>query len=308
MKKQIITVSRRTDIPAFYADWFRKKLEAGFVLYPNPFSQKPVYVDLKPDNVKVFVFWTRNPKSLFKHLDYIDDKYGKNHYMHFTINGYPKILERKSPPIDYAISLAENLAKRYGDEYVQWRFDPIIISDIADKKFIINKFNYISERLTGITKRCYFSFVDLYNKTKRNLLTIEKKYNIKFYNPTIDEQIDLIKTLIDIAKQRNIKLYACTEDTIVNYIPELQRGHCVDIDLVNKICKDRTNNEYKISPTRPGCHCYESKDIGYYDSCAYGCIYCYANSNPEIAFKNSIEYMKKGFSMDKIQDFNRIYE
>ena len=126
--KTIVSVSRRTDIPAYYADWFRERLEKGFLFYPNPFSQKPVFLSLKPADVRAFVFWTRNPKPLFKHLDFIDDKYNKRHYLHFTINGLPKVLEERNPSLDFAISSAEFLAKRYGPDYVQWRFDPILFS------------------------------------------------------------------------------------------------------------------------------------------------------------------------------------
>ncbi len=305
MKKLIITVSRRTDIPAFYSNWFRKRLEAGYVFYPNPFSHKPVYVDLSPSAVKAFVFWTRNPKPLFKHLDYIDDKYYKRHYLHFTINGYPKIFEKKSPDINYAISLAEYLAKRYGKNYVQWRFDPIIISDITNKNFILNKFRYIAERLNGIITRCYFSFVDLYLKTRRNLNIISKKSGIKIYDVSLNEQVDLTKTLLNIARENNIKLYACTEDNLLNYIPELNKAHCVDLELINKYYLGEDLYKYKISPTRKECGCYESKDIGYYDSCPFGCIYCYAYKNPIKAYKNSKIYLKNNFPLDSFNVFSK---
>ena len=137
MKKTIVTVSRRTDIPAYFADWFRSRLELGYCFYPNPHSQKPVQMDLSPEKVKAFVFWSRNPKPLLKHLDFIDDKYDKRHYMHFTINGLPEVLEKRNPKIDFAISTVELLAKRYGSHYVQWRFDPIIFSTITTQEYIL---------------------------------------------------------------------------------------------------------------------------------------------------------------------------
>jgi len=279
MKKVIISASRRTDILAFYSDWLIEKIKLGYLYYPNPFSQKPVYVDLSTDAVKAIVFWTRNPKPLFKHLDFIDEKYNKHHYMHLTINGYPKILEKSSPDVDYAISSAEFLAKRYGDNYIQWRFDPIIISNITSYEFIINKFKYIADKLADITKRCYISFVDLYKKTKINLLKAEKEFNIKFCEPSVEEQVSLVKEIIDIAKEKKIEVYACAEDHLLKRIPGLNKAHCVDIEIINKICNEDEKNNYKISPTRSGCSCYESKDIGFYDSCFYGCIYCYANTN-----------------------------
>jgi len=281
MKKIIISASRRTDIPAFYSDWLIERMRLGYLYYPNPFSQKPVYIDLSPEAVKAFVFWTRNPKPLFKHLDFIDEKYNKHHYMHLTINGYPKILEKRSPDINHVISYAEYLAKRYGDNYIQWRFDPIIISSITPYEFIINKFRYIADKLSGITKRCYISFVDLYKKTKINLLKAERDFDIKFYEPSVEEQIKLVKVLLEIAKEKKIDLYVCTEDHLLKRIPELKKAHCVDIEIIDSICRDDEKSNYKISPSRLGCSCYESKDIGIYDTCPFGCIYCYANSNSD---------------------------
>lgn len=300
MKKVIITVSRRTDIPAYYADWFRSRLELGYVYYPNPYSQKPVIVDLSPQAVKAFVFWTRNPKPLFKHLDYIDEKYEKRHYMHFTINGLPEILEKRNPKIDFAISSAEFLAKRYGSEYVQWRFDPIIFSSVTDRQFILKTFNYLCEKLEGITLRCYFSFVDLYEKTKRNFNKVAEKHDIKFYTPSLEEQVDLIKEIHSIAKSKNISLFACAEDGLLEKVPYINKAHCVDADIINTICSSN-NSDYDISPSRIGCGCIESKDIGYYDSCPHGCIYCYANMDPEKALENAREYMISGFPMDNIE-------
>lgn len=306
MKKIIISVSRRTDIPAYYSDWFIKRVKLAYVYYPNPFSQKPIYVSLKPEDVKAIVFWTRNPKPLFKHLDFIDERYYRHHYMHFTINGMPKILENRNPSITSSISAAELLAKRYGKDYIQWRFDPIIISDITTEKFVINSFKEIAKKLQGITKRCYISFVDLYEKTKKNISIIEKKYGIKFYKPSLKEQIEIVKELIDIGKENKIKLYACVEDQLLEHLPELNKAHCVDIDLISKICKDEPEINYEISPSRPGCGCYESKDIGYYDSCPHGCIYCYANKNPEKSLKNARKYLKEGFPLDKIYDEKKV--
>lgn len=300
MKKVIITVSRRTDIPAYYADWFRARLEVGYGYYPNPYSQKPVYVDLSPQNVKAFVFWTRNPKPLFKHLDYIDQKYEKQHYMHFTINGLPEVLETRNPKIDYAISSVEYLAKRYGPEYVQWRFDPIIFSSITNKDYILSTFQSLASKLEGMTKRCYFSFVDLYDKTKRNFRKIERAHEIEFQKTSLIEQTELIKEFILIANSRAITLFACAEDQLLDAILGLNKAHCVDADIINRICSSSENLDYDQSPSRIGCGCLESKDIGYYDSCPHGCIYCYANMDPSKALLNAREYMLNGFPMDQI--------
>jgi len=297
--KTIISVSRRTDIPAYYAEWFKKRLEFGYTVYPNPMSTKPVIQSLVPDNVLAFVFWTRNPKPFFKYLDYIDAKYGKIHYMHFSINGLPEEIELRNPKIDFAIDSAKYLSDRYGENYVQWRFDPIVLSSLTTEKYIFDKFEYIAKRMEGVVKRCYFSFVDYYQKTQKNIDIVSKEHNIIFKKPTIEEQIKITEKLVSIANAYKIALYACAEDNLLS-IAGVSKAHCVDMDLINnlegvkKIIKS-------IKPSRIGCGCYDSRDIGYYDSCPHGCIYCYSNLNPQLAYDNSKRYIKEGFPLDNVQ-------
>jgi hypothetical protein len=291
----IISVSRRTDIPAYYADWFRKRLEIGYTHYPNPFTFAPVCVSLKPEDVRAFVFWTRNPKPLFRHLDYIDEHYGKRHYMLFTINGMPEKLEERNPKIDFAIDCVKYLCERYNNEYVIWRFDPVLITSITPAEYIIEKYNEISSKIKDYSVRCIFSFVDLYKKTERNIKKLEKE-NIKFYSPSVDERINLTKQIKAIADSKNISLFACAEDDLLQADGTL-KARCIDPVLVQKICNDGIL-DYKFRQSRNGCGCIESRDIGYYDSCPHGCIYCYANSDPEKAFENAKEYKEKGFPLD----------
>lgn len=302
-KKIVVSVSRRTDIPAYFSDWFRKRLEIGDTFYPNPFNPKAiVHQDLRPEAVKAFVFWTRNPKPLFTHLDYIDRLYNKKHYMHFTINGLPEILELRNPRLQYCFDSVKYLADRYEkDNYVQWRFDPIVLSDKSNAEYHLEKFEFIASNLKGIVRRCYFSFVDLYAKTQRNFKKVESETAINFIKPTLEEQIELTKKLKDIADKYGITLFACAEDTIYSKVPGIEKAHCVDGDIINEICKDEPKDNFDVSPSRTGCGCIESRDIGYYDSCPHGCIYCYANMNPQTALNNARNYQKKEFPMDSFQ-------
>ncbi len=301
----VISVSRRTDIPAYYSEWFVNRIDKGFVAYPNPYSNIPVFISLKPEHVKAFVFWTRNPKPLFVHLDKIDDLYNKRHYIHFTINGLPNELESRNPKIDYAINSAEYLAKRYGPNYVQWRFDPIVVSNISKKDYILERFEYLCYKLNGITKRCYFSFVDMYDKTKRNFALVERENNITFdTNYTnmatdIKYQVALLDDMKKIARSNNIALYACAEERIEK-IEGINKAHCVDGDLI-ELFSQSSGLKADPSPSRIGCGCIESRDIGFYDSCPHGCIYCYANMNPEIALENARKYQLDGFPYDKLE-------
>lgn len=301
----VVSASRRTDVSAYYTDWFRKRLELGYTVYPNPYSQKPVFIDLSPSAVKAFIFWTRNPRPLVKHLDYIDERYQKRHYMQFTINGLPKTLESRNPKVEFAIDTAKLLADRYGSGYVQWRFDPIVISSVTPIQFVTDRFGEIAEKLRGITQRCYFSFVDLYKKTERNFAVLEEqgisfdhRYTSNATEQNLEEQKDLILALNRIANTNQIKMYACAEDKIQQVVSGIEKAHCVDADLVERVCSGTNSQKFTTVPSRIGCGCIESRDIGYYDSCPHGCVYCYANMNPDNALANAKEYIAKGFPLD----------
>jgi hypothetical protein len=266
-------------------------------------SGKPVFLDLQPDAVRAFVFWTRNPKPLIKHLDYIDDRYNKMHYMHITINGPPEVLEERNPKVSFVIRTIEELNKRYGPDYVQWRFDPIILSSVTTEKDIIEIFKNISQQLNGLTKRCYFSFVDLYKKTERNFNLITQKHGIKFHETSLKDQIDLTKILASIASENGIAMYACAEDQIIEQLPFINKAHCVDADIIQSLSADHTHINYKLDESRIGCGCFESRDIGYYNSCPHGCIYCYANMDPQIALTNAKNFITNGFPLDGLKYF-----
>jgi len=298
IKPNIISVSRRTDIPAYYAYWFRERLEKGYAFYENPMSKQPVYADLSPESVRAFVFWTRNPKPMFEHLDYIDKRYNKRHYMHFTINGLPKELEERNPKVEYAIDSVKWLADRYGDEYVQWRFDPIILSSITTEEYYLSQFDYIARNISGYVKRCYFSYVDLYRKTVSNVKKKAEVCGIEFYDSSLEQKIELTKRLKEIADRYGITIYACAEDNLL-VVSGIEKAHCVDHDLIAMVSGNDFNS--RSMPSRIECGCIESRDIGFYNSCPHGCIYCYANMDPDEAFENAKKYLKEGFPFDGLQ-------
>jgi len=293
-KPKIISISRRTDIPAYYSDWLIHRMKIGYTVYPNPVSGKPVFISLQPEHVKAIVFWTRNPIPLFKHLDFIDENY--KHYMHITINGLPRLLEHNNPSVDSIIEAVKKLSKRYGTEYVQWRFDPIILSTVTPEDFIIRRFEYIAAQLKSYVKNCYISFVNLYKKTEINFEKVEKRDRIRFKHPTIEQELSIIKIISSIAKGYGIKLHSCAKDHL-SQIDNVQIAQCINVDLVNKITGIPLKS-YSLQKSREGCHCINAPDIGYYDSCPHGCIYCYSNKSPGIAMTNAKKYREFGFPMD----------
>lgn len=286
---RIISVSRRTDIPAYYANWFMQQVERGEVIYPNPMSFKPVRLSLRPEHVLFLVFWTRNPYPLEKYLDRLDQLYGRAYYFHFTINGLPKTVETNNPPLDFAVATFQRLAARYPGQ-IFWRYDPIVLSDQTPVEYHVQKFGELAERLHGATARCYFSFVNWYQKVQRNLARASRQHGISFRDAALQERLDLVRQLVALAAANGMQLYSCCQDELCE-IPQVEKAHCVDVETVRQIAPERYRM-LKATPTRDDCGCYESRDLGYYDSCPHGCVYCYANLDRAKAREFHVQYLK----------------
>lgn len=287
---RIISASRRTDIPAYYADWFMRQVECGYVTYPNPMSFKPVRLSLRPEDVLFIVFWTRNPHPLEKHLGRLEELYQRAYYFHFTINGMPKTLETNNPPLEFAISTFLRFAERYPGQ-VFWRYDPIVLSDLTPPSYHIEKFGQLAERLRGATQRCYFSFVNWYLKVQRNFAKATAELGVYFRDADLAERLDIVRQLVPIAAANGMTLYSCCQDALCA-VEGVAKSRCVDIATIHEITPERYRR-LREAPTREDCGCYESRDIGYYDSCPHGCLYCYANLNRERAKAFYDGYLQK---------------
>lgn len=290
VQPRIISVSRRTDIPAYYADWFMQQVEAGEVTYPNPISFKPVRLSLRPEDVLFIVFWTRNPRPLEKHLERLDEIYQRACYFHFTINGLPKTLETNNPPVEFAVATFRRLAERYPKQ-VFWRYDPIVLSDLTPPDYHLEKFRELAERLRGTTTRCYFSFVNWYQKVQRSFAKATQTHGVNFHDAELAERLELARRLNQIATANGMTLYSCCQNALCA-IDGVAKSRCIDMDTIREIAPERYRR-LRTAPTREDCGCYESRDIGYYDSCPHGCIYCYANLNRDRAKMFYDEYVLK---------------
>ncbi len=266
--KNIVSVSRRTDIPAFFGKWFFNRLKKGYAIFKNPFNPaQKIKVSLKKEDVICFVFWSKNFSPFTEILNKIRNDY--NFVLHYTITGLPEILEPSLPPLNERINNFINLSHLYGKERLFWRFDPIFISALTPPDLIIKNFEYLAKKLYKYTARCYISFVDYYPKVERRLT----KAGIHFLKPDINLKREILKRIKEIADGLNLKIYTCCEEGISDIIPP---GSCVDAPYIYKIF----NIEGKIprkNPTRKGCGCYDSRDIGSYHTCKHKCLYCYAN-------------------------------
>ncbi len=282
----IISVSRRTDIPAFYTSWFMNRIRAGYCTVPNPFNRKQItHVSLKPDDVDVLVFWTRNPKPILPYLNELSHM-GFRYYVQYTLMNNPSEFDPKSPSIESAITTFQELAQSITPEKVIWRYDPIVFSPKTDAHFHEHTYRQIAAELKGSTSRSVISIVDIYRKAKKRVGALARQgMEITPHNnppnPWFDE---LMRTFVSIAHEHEMEIVSCAEE--VDLQPYgIRPGKCIDDEYIKNVF-DIDVTHKKDKSQRQECGCVISRDIGMYDTCVYGCQYCYATSSFERAKKN----------------------
>ncbi len=275
----IISASRRTDIPAFYTKWFLNRIKAGYCTVPNPFNRNQVsYVSLKPEDVDVIVFWTRNPAPLIPHLKELDDQ-GYRYYFQFTVVEYPNEIDPKTPPLSSTIKTFIKLSDLVGPERVIWRYDPIVLSKLTGTQFHIAHYEKIANELQDHTSRSVISVVDLYRKASRRLDDLRKLgIEIINYQGQPNENLDcLMEYLVQSASSHKFEILSCSEVLdLTKY--GIKKGKCVDDDYIQRVFNIPVSRK-KDTSQRAECGCVISKDIGMYDSCLFGCQYCYATTS-----------------------------
>jgi hypothetical protein len=265
----ILSVSRRTDIPAFFSDWFYNRVKSGYVYVRNPFNIHQVSkIIINPEVVDCIVFWTKNPKYFNKSLNILD-KYC--YYFQYTITGYGNKLEPNVPDLQNSINCFIDLSKKIGSKRIIWRYDPIIITDEININYHINHFENIAKLLSTYTKKCVISFVDFYKKSINNLA------QIKYYELSKSQIIFLVYKLKEICDKYCITLVSCAEEIDLTNQGVLP-GKCIDDKLIKEVFGFSMNVQ-KDKNQRAECGCIASVDIGAYNSCLHGCLYCYANYN-----------------------------
>ncbi|MHC4483037.1 MAG: DUF1848 domain-containing protein [Planctomycetota bacterium] len=285
--KKIISVSRRTDIPACYGDWFMGRLKDGFAGVVNPFGGRTYVVSLRPEDVVCFVFWSKNFNPFLENLKIIDDL-GYKSYFNYTVTGLPAVFESNVDK-QGVIETLKQLSKMYSPKHINWRFDPIIISSMCDHDYWLRAFEKLASQFEGCVERCYFSFVVNYGKVVRNFAEFEKAHNLKIFDCSSDFKIELANELADIAAGYGIQMFSCCGDYLVN--EKIKKARCVDGQIIEELFLPN-GFSYSEKPTRKECGCTESTDIGTYDTCPHGCVYCYANMNKPKAYKAFNNYDK----------------
>ena len=284
MRLRIVSVSRRTDIPAFYGEWFMNRVRAGWCAVPNPFNSKQVSrVEFDPKNI-VILFWTRWAAPFLKYIDELE-QLGYRFYFQYTLVNYPKTIDPNSPSLDKAITAFRRLAERIGPEKVIWRYDPILFSQTTDTDFHLENFANIAERLSGATKQVVISVVDPYENAANRLNRLGKEHSDLQYRPfDVSRDGPLFEKLADIAKSHGMGIQSCAEEIDLRPF-SIEPGKCIDDVLIGKLFGLDVNHR-KDKGQRKACGCVESREIGMYDSCLFGCTYCYATKSFTVADKN----------------------
>jgi len=271
----ILSVSRRTDIPAFYSDWFFARIKDGYTLCENPFfpNGKVAKIKIEPvrvetnllggkevtGNVDGIIFWTKNPKPMLARLDELKDfKY----YFHYTLTPYDDKIEVNVPPFQERIVTFQELSKMTSPDQVIWRYDPILLNKEIDVAWHIKQFENIAKQLSGYTKSCMVSFLI---PGKRKDIT----------PPSNSQQDEILKEFARITRENEIQLHTCAlENRWKEY--GIKTAKCTDPELFAKLNGGQVKTK-RLDGQRKHCGCMPCVDIGVYNTCTHNCIYCYAN-------------------------------
>jgi DNA repair photolyase len=316
----IVSASRSTDIPAYYADWFFHRLEKGYSAWTNPFNGVKSYVSY--ENTRFIVFWSKDPRPLLNHLDYLKER-NIGCYIQYTLNDYEDDgLERGVPKLSERIDTFKHLVDKLGKGRVIWRFDPLILTDAISIDALLSKIENIGDQLQGYTEKLVFSYADIlsYRKVKANL----EKSHIPYHEWTEPQMQEFAERLAELNKKWGYTLATCGEKVDLQQFG-IEHNHCVDDALIIRFAyedkelmdflkvkmfpmpapnlfgeseslpKDAiilpdntyaTHGDNRDKGQRLFCGCIVSKDIGEYNTCPHLCEYCYANATKQLAIRN----------------------
>jgi len=281
----LISASYKTDIPAFYGEWLMKRLDAGYCLMRNPYNGKVIRVDLTRDAVDGFVFWTKNLGPFLARLGEVRRR-GYPFMIQYTINGYPRALEVSVLEAERAAEQVRQASDQWGSETVVWRYDTVLISSLTSLEFHLENFARIAESLRRYTNECVISFAQIYRKTRHNLDRAAAEEHFTWREPTSEERQTILSWFLRIAKANGMTLTICSQPEFAD--DGVAEAHCIDAQRLSRIA-GRTIAA-KLKGMRDTCGCYQSKDIGDYDTCPHGCVYCYAVQNRELAKKRYAQH------------------
>lgn len=293
----IINTGQRTDIPAFYAQWFANRLREGFVCVRNPYDPRQVSrYRLDPSVVDVIGFCTKNPAPMLGHMDLLEP-YGQ--YWFVTVTPYGRDIEPNVPDKHRVLEDFKHLSDRVGIQSMGWRYDPIFISERYTAEYHLRAFEQMARTLDGYTRTIVISFIDLYPKVRRNFPEAREVPE--------EQRLALGKAIIEIAAAHGMTVKPCAEgNELAAYGADC--GGCMRISDYEAAIGKRLN-----APARKGartaCACYLSCDIGAYNTCRHLCRYCYANAEPRVVLSQSrLHDPASSFLIGNYQEGDRIHD
>lgn len=266
----IVSASYRTDIPAFYAGWFLGRLAAGYAHVANPYGGGSYEVSLRPGEADGFVFWTRNMRPLLGGLDRVRGV--APFTVQFTVTGYPRSLESSVIASQDAVDQLRELRRRFGARVAVWRYDPIVMTSEMDAAAHRRGFAALAAALAGAVDEVVLSFANPYRKTRRNLDRAAERHGFAWHDPPAGEKRELLARLAEIAADAGMAATLCTQPDLL--VPGIGEARCIDAGRLSDVANGPV--AARESGNRPGCRCALSRDIGAYDTCPHGCVYCYA--------------------------------
>ena len=274
----IVSASYRTDIPAFYGTWFLERLAAGSCRVDSPYGGRPYEIPLTRERVDGFVFWTRNAAPFEGALKQVAAR-GLPFVVHYTITGFPRPLETSVIAAERSVATARAVAGRYGARALVWRYDPLFITSLTPPDWHRRRFAELAAALAGATDEVVLSFANIYRKTRRNSDRAALRHGFTWSDPEAEDKRALIGDLAAAATDHGLKATLCAQpDLLCDTVPP---ARCIDAERLSDLAGAAI--AAKTKGNRPGCLCAESRDIGAYDTCPHGCVYCYAVRRPELA-------------------------
>ena len=267
----ILSVSRRTDIPQYYSDWFFNRMKEGFLYVKNPMNSHQVSrIELSPDLVDLVVFWTKNPEPMMKRIDELGEI---PYYIQFTLTGYGRGMEPGLPDKRELIRIFRETAETAGRNRMVWRYDPVLLNERYPAEYHFRAFEAIAEGICGCTDKVVISFLDCYGKTKRNMR------GIPLETPDTETMKRMGETFVKTAERFGMRVESCAEAVDLSDVG-IRHGSCIDPAMAEQILGVPIHVK-KDKNQRPVCGCVESVETGAYDTCLCGCKYCYANDSEE---------------------------
>ncbi len=274
----IISASYKTDIPAFYGAWFMNRLDAGYCRTVNPYGGQVYRVDLDAGTVDGFVFWTKNLGPFLPRLEEIRYR-GFPFVVQYSITGYPRALEFTVCDADRSARHVNQVAERYGPRAVVWRYDPILFTSLTPAAFHLERFESLATEFRGKVDEVVISFAHIYKKTLRRLNDRAATAGFSWEDPGDEAKRSLAAKLVRIAGHNRMRLTVCSQFRYV--VPGAGEALCVDAGRLSDVAGKRI--QAPVQGNRPDCRCHRSRDIGEYDTCPHGCVYCYAVSDHGLA-------------------------